>query len=328
MYALGSFADGPDRMDIKQLRCFVAAVETGNFTRASEQVHIAQSAFSRQIANLEAALGVALFDRRGRGVELTPEGRDAYGRARKLLADFGAFQRDVSLHHSDKAARKISLAAHGGLGPLFLPQVARTLCEAGESIQFHLAEALSEHIERRVSSGECDIGIVIRRTGFDVERANLETIKLAEEDMFAVRASDEGGLIGEEWTAAELLRHPLILAPTGSLERTSHERWAKVHGVDSLKVIGEAETIALRIAMVRQLGGACILPGIALPDLLPPGNWRVHRLAKDSYFNGSEWFVIYRRTEGDRLIRQIVAVMRRAAADLSDRSMKALAYGF
>ena len=314
-------------MDIKQLRCFVAAVETGNFTRASEQVHIAQSAFSRQIANLEAALGVALFERRGRGVELTPEGRDAYGRARKLLADFGAFQRDVSLQYSDKAARKISLAAHGGLGPLFLPQVARVICETGENVQFQLAESLSEHIERQVSSGECDIGIVIRRQGFDVERANLETIRLAEEDMFAVRASTDGGLIGEEWGAAEMLRHPLVLAPTGSIERASLERWAKLHGVDTLKIIGEAETIALRIAMVRQLGGVCILPGIALTDLLPTGNWQVHRIIKDSYFNGSEWFVIYRRTEGDRLIRTIVDIMRRAAADLSDRSMKALAYG-
>lgn len=64
------------------LRCFVAAAKTGNFTRAAAELNLTQSAVSRQIAKLEAALGVRLFTRAGPYLQLTARGRayaDAVG---------------------------------------------------------------------------------------------------------------------------------------------------------------------------------------------------------------------------------------------------------
>lgn len=314
-------------MDMKQLKCFAAAVEAGNFTRASETMHIAQSAFSRHISNLETELGVQLFIRKGRGIELSQEGASAYDRARKLLADFGAFQREMAVHEGGRSPRKITLAAHGGIGQLFLPKVAR-LVRLAEPVRFNLKEALSERIERHVGAGECDIGIVIRRAGFKVERADLETVKLLDDHMFAVGTSGDGGLVGEDWSAETILRQPLVLAPSGSLERASVENWARQHGIVALDILGEAAAVSARIELARQISAFCILPGIGLVDLLAGDDWQIHRVVDDDYLNGLEWFVVYRRTEGDRVILNIVDVMRRQATALLDRSMRSYHYLF
>lgn len=313
-------------MQIKQLECFAAAVEAGSFTKASDNMHIAQSAFSRHIRNLEIELGVELFVRKGRGVELTPEGVGAFERAQKLLADFTAFRRHMSEHDADKPLTTVTLAAHGGIGPLYLPKVARQIQRTSEHVQFRLVETLSEQIERHVSSGEFDIGVVIRRAGFQVERADMETIKLADDDMYAVGPSDQGGLVGEDWSADRILGNPLVLAPSGSLEHASFENWARQHGLTSLNIVGEATAVPTRIELARQIGAFCILPGIALADLLTGTNWQVHRIARDTYLEGIEWFLIYRRTEGDRVIRNVVEAMQQQVQLMVERNAKSLQY--
>ena len=63
-------------MNFRHLRAFAAIVDAGGFARAAERVHLSQPALSRQIHALEDELGVPLFDRIGRRVQLTSEGED------------------------------------------------------------------------------------------------------------------------------------------------------------------------------------------------------------------------------------------------------------
>lgn len=72
-------------MDFRQVRYFLAVAEHANFRRAAEAVHVAQSALSKQIADLEAQLGVQLFDRLPSGVRLTQAGRVYAEEARRSL---------------------------------------------------------------------------------------------------------------------------------------------------------------------------------------------------------------------------------------------------
>ena len=62
-------------MTIDRLYCFVTAVKHMNFTRAAAELHMAQTAMSRQIAMLENELGCRLFDRSNRTIQLTPAGK-------------------------------------------------------------------------------------------------------------------------------------------------------------------------------------------------------------------------------------------------------------
>jgi len=61
-------------MDLKQISYILTIAKTGNMTRAAEQIHISQSALSQSYRNLEKELGITLFQKIGRGLELTDDG--------------------------------------------------------------------------------------------------------------------------------------------------------------------------------------------------------------------------------------------------------------
>lgn len=78
-------------MNFRQLRTFIAIAESGGFARAEGRLHLSQPAASRQIQALEAELGVLLFDRIGRRIQLTSEGEDLLRRGRRLLQEADSF---------------------------------------------------------------------------------------------------------------------------------------------------------------------------------------------------------------------------------------------
>src|SRR6266481_8177370 len=74
-------------MELRHLRYFVAIAEALSFTKAAENLHLAQPSLTRQIKDLEAEIGVWLFDRSGKRISLTPEGESFLLDARRLLAE-------------------------------------------------------------------------------------------------------------------------------------------------------------------------------------------------------------------------------------------------
>jgi LysR family transcriptional regulator, transcription activator of glutamate synthase operon len=82
-------------MELRQLRYAEAVARHGHFTRAAEELHVAQSALSHQVRRLEAELGVELFTRTTRRVELTPAGTAAIARARRALAEVEGLRGDI-----------------------------------------------------------------------------------------------------------------------------------------------------------------------------------------------------------------------------------------
>jgi DNA-binding transcriptional LysR family regulator len=74
-------------MELRHFRYFVVAAEEENFRRAADRLHVAQSALSRQIKDLETELGVQLFERQQRKVRLSEAGRVYLGEVRRILED-------------------------------------------------------------------------------------------------------------------------------------------------------------------------------------------------------------------------------------------------
>ena len=74
-------------MNLRHLHAFATIVDVGGLARAATRLHVSQPALTRQIQALEADLGVQLFDRIGRRVQLTSQGEDLLLRSRRLLAE-------------------------------------------------------------------------------------------------------------------------------------------------------------------------------------------------------------------------------------------------
>jgi DNA-binding transcriptional LysR family regulator len=126
-------------LDLRQVRTFAAVAERRSFTRAADDLHIAQQAVSQQVKALERALGVTLLRRSSRRVELTAEGAVFLADCRRVLAA------------ADRAARRVRAAARGEAGAL---RLAYTLTTVWDTIPKLLARLASTHPQVKVESRE------------------------------------------------------------------------------------------------------------------------------------------------------------------------------
>src|SRR5262245_57061991 len=117
-------------IELRHLRTFEAVAKRRSFTRAAEDLHVAQQAASQQIRALERPLGVTLLRRTSRRVELTAEGTVLLGDARRVLAAV------------DRAARRVQAAARGEAGTLRLLYTLTTVWDTMP----RLLERLAEHL--------------------------------------------------------------------------------------------------------------------------------------------------------------------------------------
>ena len=144
--------------DLRQLRSFVAVAERGSFTRAADDLYVAQQAVSQQVKALETALGVTLLWRTSRRVELTPAGKVFLADCRRVLAA------------ADRAVRRVQEAARGEAGTL---RIAYTLTAAWQTVPALLSrlgerypqlkaqarEVFAVDIPRLLHAGVSDVGI-------------------------------------------------------------------------------------------------------------------------------------------------------------------------
>ena len=96
-------------MELRHLRYFAALAEQLSFTRAAEKVHITQSTLSHQIKQLEAEIGLLLFDRIGKRVVMTEAGEQLLGRVTKALKEI-----DEGVRAVKDASAPIGGAVHVG----------------------------------------------------------------------------------------------------------------------------------------------------------------------------------------------------------------------
>jgi DNA-binding transcriptional LysR family regulator len=256
------------------MRYFVAVAEHGNFTRAADELHVAQQAVSQQVRALEATLAVTLLRRSSRKVELTPAGAVFLGDARRLLAA------------SDRAVRRVQAAARGEAGILRLVYTLATAYETTPS----LLELLSErHPQLKVSAREvfgADVADLLLGGRCDLALAPMTSYPHGLRQRLVRR---------EVLRLAISARHPLAEADQVDLAALEHERFevwprqmspgyydvvvgaCRAAGFEpSLDERGAGGTVWGYIAQGRGAGLVVsslfeqLPPGITLVDLAPP----------------------------------------------------------
>lgn len=171
-------------MELYQLRTFVTVAEEGNFTRAGKRVHATQPAVSAHIKALEEELGVKLFYRTTRGVELTPEGSELVEDAIQVLAAAENMQaRAVTLQ--GQVAGKIALGLCTDTEFLRVSELLTRVGEKFPKLNLMLMQWASGLILSEIRNKKLDAGFVFSGNPYN----DLTSVKLAELDYYIVGTS-------------------------------------------------------------------------------------------------------------------------------------------
>jgi len=204
-------------MELRHLRYFVAIAEERSFTRAAERLWVAQPGLSTQIRRLEGELGVQLFERHTRGVDLTPAGELFLERARLTLAAAdaaGATGRDLHAGASGTLRLGIATEARSRQAPLLLQRFA----EERAGVELTVLEGYAGTLWRDLRDGRLD-GL-IAPTG--VGAVDLRSLQLGVESWMLLVGTGHR-LAGAGALAAEELEGERITV-TGHRDGAGHDR--------------------------------------------------------------------------------------------------------
>lgn len=148
-------------LSLRQLEAFVAVARAGSFRRAALQLEQSQPGISRLIRQAEQNLGVRLFDRDTRRVEITAAGRELLPVAQRLLRDFDDSLGDFGAFLSGESGQ-VSAVALPSLSTALLPQAIAAFRGRHPKVGFSLSEAPAEALLKRVEDGRADLGLSVR----------------------------------------------------------------------------------------------------------------------------------------------------------------------
>ena len=143
-------------MDIKQLKYFLLVADMGGFTNAARAMGLGQSAISKQIKLLETEVGAQLFLRHGRGIVLTPAGRQLLDHARDITERIEVARADMS-ELSKSVAGEITCGLPASLGSTLTTPLLKRFLDSYPLVRLSLVEGLSGHLYEWLLRGDLDL---------------------------------------------------------------------------------------------------------------------------------------------------------------------------
>jgi len=234
--------DVSSKFDLKQLRYFVAVVDAGSISRASQMHHIAQPALSRRIAQLEQDLGVPLLHRGHAGAQPTEQGAILYRAAQRILRDMTAVMETVQAADSDPVGN-VAAGCLQSLASLIGAQLAVRLIADRPKIRLSLATGQSLDIYRALASGLLDVALFV----WNEEAPNLTMELCVQEEFFLVCAPDMAGLPRDEVLEPQQLAGIPFVFPTTRTYASGPLIIEQLHGTGiDLKVVAEVDGDAMK----------------------------------------------------------------------------------
>ncbi|RYX90187.1 MAG: LysR family transcriptional regulator [Comamonadaceae bacterium] len=248
------------KINFKLFTTFLAVAENGSFRKAAEQTHLSLPAVSMQIKQLEERLGVAVFQRTTRKVELTREGEELMVSTRKAMAELDGtlarIQKAADVQHGQLSLGCVPTVAGTRL-PALLVKFAKTYPAISVSVRELSQPELLEAVRRR----EVDFGI----GPMPDKPGELEFQPIFVDDAVALMPA---ALVEPERTSislGELARLPLPLLSLGASQFQHHLSRALDEEDIALELSYVVTHVSTLVAMAEAGLGICILPAMAAP---------------------------------------------------------------
>lgn len=264
-------------MDFRHLRYFVAVVEEGQFVRAAAELHVAQSALSQQIRDLERELGAELLHRDRRGVTPTAAGEVLLGHARGMIERAEVARAEVA-QLTGIITGTLRIASGSPSGPVPLPATLAEFQRRHPAVEIAIRDAPSEELIRWLEDGTVDVAVIT----FAPDRlpARLQGTLITRERLLALVPYGHN-LAGERQVSlVELAGEPLVTFPHGSGVRQTIDHGFRAAGarrpsvtaetIDPLAMI-ELVGVGLGVAIVPPSFADLATPAVRAVELAPPG---------------------------------------------------------
>ena len=244
------------RVELHQLRYFVAVAEDRHFTRAASRLGVAQPSVSSQVRKLEGSLGARLFDRGPGGVSLTQAGEVLLPLARRVLADLDEAA-DLVRELDALTRGRLTLGATPSLSTVLLPAVLARFHSAHPGVTVGLFEEGSGGLVARLESGEVELALVI----LPLRQVWLDTVPLASEELVLVTAPGHQLARRRSLAVEELQEVPLVMFREGYDLREATFAACNRAGFDPVLATEGGEMDGV-LAMVAAGIGAAVVPSI------------------------------------------------------------------
>jgi DNA-binding transcriptional LysR family regulator len=252
-------------MTLDQLRVFVAVAERQHITRASKALNLAQSAVSYAIATLENEFALKLFNRVGRGIELTEAGRMFEGEARAVLARADAARLKLS-ELGELRRGTLLLHASQTIASYWLPSRLKTFRTLYPFIEIRLAIGNTSQVAVSIHDGLADIGFIEG----EITDPDLDARIVARDQLVLVAAPSHPWATQPSLAPARLSDADWVLREPGSGTRSEFERALATLGIApaTLRVAIELPSNeAVRAAVEADMGVAVMSASVAAPGL-------------------------------------------------------------
>ena len=245
-------------MNLRDLKYLVALADHKHFGRAAAACYVSQPTLSTQIKKLEDELGVPLVERAPRKVMLTPAGRDAAERARRIVAEVEQMK-EAARRSQDPEAGTVRLGMFPTLGPYLLPHVVPRIRARFPHLELLLVEEKSDVLLSRLREGKLDAGLLALPVADD----QLHTEFLFEEPI--VLAVPESHPLAQRGslTLAELSHQQLLLLEDGHCLREQALDVCRLSGANEKSEFRATSLETLR-QMVAADVGITLLPTLAV----------------------------------------------------------------
>lgn len=248
-------------MDLKKLRYFAAVARAGSFVAASRELHVSQPALGTRVKELETALGVRLFDRTPRGVQLTAAGTDLLRHCDRILACVEDALTSMEAHKRTPF-HHYTLGVTPTPGKALLPDLLRA-CGPETGLKLTIREGLSIELLEQARAKRVDMAFC-----YDPPADTTLTMQpLYREDLHLVGPPHILNGIGKRITFDDIAGLPLVLDSCFQITRKLIESVAAEHGV-TLDVRMEIEPINLKRDVLIANDLCSIVPfGLFLEEL-------------------------------------------------------------
>lgn len=270
-------------MDLRQLEILRAVARTGSFTSAGRELHLSQSAVSRQILLLEEELKEQLFLRLGRQVRITPPGTTLLGLSERMLEDLERTRASI-LDSQQTVSGTVRLVGGMTVCLYVFPTLLKTFRKEHPAVEVKLTTGSAARLLRQLRTGAADLGLLT----LPIDDPHLVTVPVMREELLLVAAPTHPIARKKRIAPADLIGQPFVLFEPGSNSRKAIDAFFLREQIDP-KVVTETESVEILKALVMIGMGITIIPYQAVAREVRAGQLFCARIADVQLVRETGW---------------------------------------